>query len=146
MRDGLWSGDAYDETKPADISSNVLELNEGTASYNTNLLPYTSEVIDLQRLRSIYMSSPNLGNFNTFGARGESDIIKKKIREQNPFTSDYNYMIFNNVLQSNDVLGCSRQTLRTLEFRVSDVDGTLIPLNKGNVNFSIIFDSMDTTS
>ena len=92
------------------------------------------------------MSSPNLGNFNTFGARGESDIIKKKIREQNPFTSDYNYMIFNNVLQSNDVLGCSRQTLRTLEFRVSDVDGTLIPLNKGNVNFSIIFDSMDTTS
>ena len=77
-----------------------------------------SEVIDLQPIRNIYLSSPNLGNYNTIGARGESDIIKKT-----PITSDYNYMIFNNVLQGNDFLDCSRQTLRTLEFRLSDVSG-----------------------
>ncbi len=140
-RNNRWLGDDYNETKPADINTNVLKLNEGTAPYHTNLSPYVSEVIDLQPIRNIYMSSPNLGNFNTMGARGESDIIKKI-----PVTSDYNYMIFNNVLQGNDYLDCSRQTLRILEFRFSDVHGNLDPLNKSHINFSIIFDRMDAHS
>jgi hypothetical protein len=140
-RNNQFVGDDYDSTKPADINTNILKLNEGTAPYHTNLNPYVSEVIDLQPIRNIYMSSPNLGNFNTMGARGESDIIKKI-----PVTSDYNYMIFNNVLQGNVFLDCSRQTLRTLEFRFSDVHGNLVPLNKSHINFSIIFDRMDVRS
>ncbi len=140
-RNNQWLGDDYDSTKPADLNTNVLKLNEGTSSYHTNLSPYVSEVIDLQPIRNIYMSSPNLGNFNIVGSRGESDIIKKV-----PVTSDYNYMIFNNVLQGNDFLDCSRQTLRTLEFRLSDVHGNLVPLNRSHINFSIIFDRMDVRS
>ena len=76
-RNNQWSGDDYDETIPAGINTNVLKLNDGTASYNTNLLPYISEVIDLQPIRNIYMSSPILGNVNTMCARGESDIVNK---------------------------------------------------------------------
>ena len=140
-RNGFWSGDSYDSKNPADLNTNVLKLNEGISVYNTYSDPYVSEVIDLQPIRNIYMSSPNLGNFNTIGARGESDIIKKI-----PVASDYNYMIFNNVMQGNDYLDCSRQTLRTLEFKFSDVHGVLIPLNRGSINFSIIFDRLDSKS
>ena len=82
-----------------------------------------------------------MGNFNTMGARGESDIIKEI-----PVTSDYNYMMFKNVLRGNDYLDCSRQTLRTLEFRFSDVHGNLIPLNKSSINVNTMFDRLDACS
>ena len=52
-------------------------------------------------------------------------------------------MIFDNTLISNDFLDCSKQTLRTLEFISTNVDGHEIPLHGSNCSFSIIFDIMD---
>mgnify|MGYP002810909102 CR=1 FL=1 len=41
---------------------------------------------------------------------------------------------------------CSRQTLRTSEFRLSAVHGNLVPLKNSHVDFSIVFDRMDVRS
>ena len=38
-----------------------------------------------------------------------------------------------------DALDCSKQTLRQLEFRLTNVDGIEIPFNGNQVSFSIVF-------
>ena len=55
-------------------------------------------------------------------------------------------MIFDNTLISNELLDCSKQTLRTLEFRLTNVDGIEIPFHGSNLSFSIVFDKMDTSN
>ena len=95
--------------------------------------PFVS-FIDLQPIRNIYIKSPTLGNYNTLGLRRECDIIKKV-----PVTADFNQMIFNNSIVTNDFLDCSRQTLRTLEFILTDSAVHEIPFHGSFVSFSIFF-------
>ena len=85
----------------------------------------------------MYISSPNLGNFNTMGPRGEWNIIKKV-----PVSADYNQMIFDQVITNMDYLDCSRQSLKTIEFHLKDVNGNFIPLHGANVSFSIVFNKI----
>ena len=71
-----WSSfGTFDETEQADIKNHVLRLDEGLFSYNTVSSPYESEVIDLQPIRNMFVSSPNFGSYNASGVRGKSDII-----------------------------------------------------------------------
>ena len=89
----------------------------------------------------MYIKSPNLGDFNIVGARGESDIIKKEV-----VTAAFNQMIFDNSLIGNDYLDCNRQTLRTIEFRLTDSAGHEIPFHGSFVSFSILFDRINTNT
>ena len=94
--------------------------------------------IDLQPIRNIFIKSPNLGNCNTLGPNSQYDIIKHV-----SVSSDYGQMISDNSIVSNDFLDCSRLTLRTLEFILTDSAGNEIPFHGSFVSFSIIFDQMD---
>ena len=78
-------------------------------------------MIDLRRYHNIYISSPNIGSFSTLGPRGESNIIKKV-----PVSTDYGFMIFDNVVAPHDYMIVSKQLLKTLEFRLSDAYGRTI--------------------
>ena len=113
-----------------DIFRNV----EGTSAIFTTASPYTSGFLDLQLIRNVFISSPNMGTFTTLGSRGESNIIRKV-----PVNADYGYMINDNVSAPHDYLECSKQTLRTLEFHLRDVKGNYVPLHGGHCSFSIIF-------
>ena len=55
-------------------------------------------------------------------------------------------MIFDNLMATNDFLDCSKQTLKTLEFHIKDVEGNFINFHGHHVNFSIIFDLMNTNT
>ena len=79
----------------------------------------------------------NLGNYNTIGPQGESTI--KKI----PVTANYNEMIFDGEMVSNDFLDCSHQTWRRLEFQLRNAKGELVNLHGNHVSFSIIFSQMN---
>jgi hypothetical protein len=57
--------------------------------------------------------------------------------------ADFNQMIFDNTLVSNDFLDCSKQTLRTIEFILTDSAGNEVPFHDSYVTFSIIFDIMN---
>jgi hypothetical protein len=127
--------DNYDEKNPMDVNDDILKLSEGTSPYYDVNTPFISKYINLNSIRNIYITSPNLGNYNTFGPNGERSIIKKV-----PVDSDFNYMIFNNVLTGLDHLDCSKQTLRQIEFKLQDVSGNIIDFHGGHVSFSIIFD------
>jgi hypothetical protein len=127
--------DSYDITNPMDVNSDILKLSEGNSVLYNSSTPFISKYINLNSIRNIYITSPNLGNYNTFGPNGERSIIKKV-----PVDSDFNYMIFNNVLTGLDHLDCSKQTLRQIEFKLQDVSGNVINLHGVHVSFSIIFD------
>jgi hypothetical protein len=136
---GAWTAldslDNYDEKNPMDINSDILKLSEGNSIYYDVNTPFLSKYINLNSIRNIYITSPNLGNYNTFGPNGERSIIKKV-----PVDSDFNYMIFNNVLTGLDHLDCSKQTLSQIEFKLQDVNGNVIDFHGGHISFSIIFD------
>ena len=124
----------YDANKPNDINTNMLKLNSGNAPLNTHSVPFESTFINLQPIRNLYLTSPNLGNYNTVDLRGDRTILKKI-----PVTAGFNQMIFDNVAYD-DYLDCSRQLIQTMNFRLQDGLGNMVPLGGTYISFSIIFD------
>ena len=134
-----WNGASYDKNNLN--SANGLIKNNGNTSTIHNVSNPLITYIDLQPIRNIYISSPNLGNFNTIGPNGKSGILKKV-----PVTADFNQMIIDQLMTTNDFLSCEKQTLRTIEFSLTDVNGNEIPLHGSEVSFSLIFDQMNTNT
>ena len=134
-----WNGASYDINN-LNSANELIKNTEDASTLHNAANPFVT-YIDLQPIRNIYISSPNVGNFNTIGPRGQSSTIKKI-----PVTANFNEMIFDNTLVGNDYLDCSKQTLRTLEFRLTNVDGVEIPFHGSNLSFSIIFDQMNTNT
>ena len=135
---GTWFGNGYDINKPNDINE-VLGNLEGKSIYYKILTPYNSNFLNLQPIRNIYIHS-SLGNYNTFGARGETSIIKKI-----PVTANINEVIFDQVLVSNDFGDCSKQTVRSISFELKDVRGNYINFRVASLSFSIIFSKTDVS-
>ena len=131
---GAWNGTAYNTSQPNDIND-IIGNAEGSSSFFSQASPFSTGYIDLQPIKNIYMYSPNLGTFKTYGPMGEVTIVKKI-----PVNAGDNMMIFDNVSSSSDYLDCSRQTLKTIQFELKDVHGTLIPLHGAHVSFSLVFD------
>ena len=130
----------YDVNNPQTIND-ILRNAEGNSIYYNSTNPYNSGVLDLQPIRNIYICSPNLTSFNTLGPLGEKTIIKKI-----PVTSDFNTVIFDQVMTSNDYIDSSRQTWQRLEFQLRDSKGNTINLHGSHMSFSIIMSRMNPNS
>ena len=136
-----WTGFDYDSANPHDINTYMLRLTDGVSPVYTSTSFFTSPGLDLQPVRNIYISS-TMGNYSTMGPRhGQSNIIKKI-----PVNSNYNGMVFDGMSSSNDFLDCSKQTLKTIQFRVENSKGDLINLHNQEISFSIIFDILNINS
>jgi len=132
-----WTGPAYDPTNPRS-ANDLLRNYAGTSPvYGKDKGPFVSGFLDLQPIRNIFISSPNLGSFNTLGSKGEANIICKV-----PVNADFGYLILANIIAPHDFLNCSKQTLRTIEFHIKDVKGNYIPLHGGHCSFSIVFSAI----
>ena len=94
---------------------------------------YVCNFLNLQVINNIYITSPNLGSYDTV-APFSNNVIKKS-----PVTANYGYMIIDQYMSNNDFLDCNNQTLKTLEFRIRDGKGNLINLHGAHVTFSIVF-------
>ena len=138
---GTWAGLNYDVSKTYDINTYMLKLNDGVSPTYTSTNYFTSPSLDLQPIRNIYISSPNLGNFTTLGPAGQRSILKKV-----PVNANYNSVIFDGMTSSNDFLDCSKQTLKNIEFTLDNVHGQRINLHGQEVSFSIIFDILNKNS
>ena len=124
----------YDANDAMDINTDMLKLNEGNSPLYDSNNPFVSSFINLQPIRNLYLSSLGLGNYNTVDLKGNRSIIKKI-----PVTAPWNSMIFDNIAYD-DMLSCERQTLKTMNFRLTDCHGHTVPLNGCYISFSIIFD------
>ena len=126
-----WTGPSYDSNNPS--SCNDIITNR-TNNFCSPINPFISGCLNLQGFRSVYISSSNLSNFNTLGARGENSIIKKIVT-----SSDFGYLIVSELESDHDYLDCSRMTLNTIDFQITDVKGNLIPFHDSPVSFTIVF-------
>ena len=100
---------------------------------------FTSGFVSLQPINNIYITSPNLGSFDTI-AEFSNNVIKKV-----PVTVPYGYMIIDQTGTNNDFLNCSKQVLRTIEFHLKDSRGNYIKMHNMNCSFSIVFNKFNTS-
>ena len=129
-----WTGASYDKNNLKSANA-VISNTQSTSTANDSNLHVFNKHLNLQPIRNIYLHSPNLGNFQTLGAKGDQTIIKKI-----PVSSNQGDMIFSDYTGSGfDMLDCSKQTLRQIEFRLTNVDGIEIPFHDNHVSFSIVF-------
>ena len=135
---GTWNGTSYNVNDPNDICD-ILSQTETNSSMYSNASPFVSGYLDLQPIKNIYISSPNLGSYTTIGPNGQQTIIKKV-----PVSADFGYVIFDELMPTNDYLDCSRQSLKTIEFLLRDVNNNTINLHGANLSFSIVFDIQNT--
>ena len=94
---------------------------------------WVSGFVNLNHINNIYITSPNLGSFDTISTFS-NNIIKKV-----PVTGSYGYMIIDQYMTANDFLDCSGQTLKTIEFHLRDGRGKEIDLKGMYVTFSLVF-------
>jgi hypothetical protein len=115
-------------------SINGILRNHGISQQHDQDYMYESGFLNFLNLNTLYLSSNDLGNFQVIGPNGSENIIKKiAVNESFGFqVRDANVLPY-------DFLSCSKQTLRTMSFRLHDVYGRTIPLHGSNINFSIIF-------
>ena len=106
-------------------------------TYNQDT-PFVSCFLDLLSIRNLYLSSPNLSSFSTYGANGEANIIKKV-----PVSSDFGYLIIESFTSTHDWLDCGGLTLNCIKFQLRDVKGNFVPLHDSNVSFSIVFSKVN---
>jgi len=130
---GAWVGGySVDPNNPMtanDIVKVVVPMSE-----STNM---TTDFVNLQSINNVYITSPNLGSFDTV-APFSNNVIKKV-----PVTVPYGYMIVDQIMSSEDALNCSRQTLKTLEFHIRDGRGRYINLHGMHITFSIVFNKVN---
>ena len=74
-----WSGPAFN-------SNDLMSANELLGNYTTQsqtARTFKSGIVDLRRFHNVYISSANLSSFKTLGPRGESNLIKRFLLQQN---------------------------------------------------------------
>ena len=115
-------------------TANDLLRISGTTTYSQPGGSVETQFINLRSTYNIYITSPNLGSFDTLGARGEQNIIKKV-----PVSSDWGYVIFVSVVSEHDYIDVSKGYFKTIELVLRDVRGNVIDLNKAHWSLSIVF-------
>ena len=118
-----------------DGTCNIIINNEDKFSgRSTEYTQYVSGFLSLNWLNNIYITSPNLGIFDTiFAGQGGNNIIKKV-----PVLVNYGYMVIDQLMSTNDFLDCSRQTLQTIDFHIKTAKGKYVPLRGKHVSFSLV--------
>jgi hypothetical protein len=121
-----------------DMIRNIKSNDVIIGGVGSSVQSYSSEFLNLNWINNIYISSPNLGSFDTiFAGNGATHIIKKV-----PVTVNYGFMVIDQLMNPNEYLDCSRQTLQSLEFHLKTSRGQFVPLHGAHVSFSILFNKI----
>jgi hypothetical protein len=113
-------------------------LNHTVQKSNTINSPFVSGYINLIPIRNIYMTSSNLGSYNSLNISGGRSVIKKI-----PVTANFNEMLYYQTVFGADYIDVSRQTLSRLKFGLEDIYGHTIDLNNNHWSFSLVFSRLN---
>ena len=116
---------------PFNSINTVLQNTTAARGFSLN---YLSGFLDMHPIRNLYLSSPNLGTYDTLNITGDQSIVKKI-----PVNANYNEMIYDQVVLPYDYIDVSKQTLRRLEFQLKDIYGGNIDLQGDHWSFSLLF-------
>jgi hypothetical protein len=121
-----------------DIIRNIESDDIAIGGIDSAVQTYESPFLNLNWINNIYISSPNLGSFDTiFAGNGSTNIIKKV-----PVTVNYGFMVVDQLMNPNEYLDCSRQTLQTIQFELKTSRGQFVPLHGAHVSLSIVFNKL----
>ena len=100
----------------------------------TNVSPYTTNFVDLTPVKSVYLHSNEISNFNQLTVAGNSSIINKI-----PVNVPYLGVINDNEISNFDYIDVSGKMLRRLNFRLTDHLNQNINLNGVDISFTLTF-------
>ena len=100
----------------------------------TNVVPYTTNFIDLVPFKSLYLHCNAISNYNQLTVAGNSSIVKK-INVSVPYLG----IINDNELSNVDYIDVSSKILRRLNFRLSNHLNQVINLNGVDISFTLTF-------
>ena len=123
--------------KPYQSVNNYLNNDDATGKVNTKASPYVSEYVNLNPIRNLYITSGNLGSYNTMSVSGERGVFKTV-----PVRAHFNEMIYDDAVLGIDYLDCGKESLSRIDFQLKDVFGNLINLHGNHWSFSLIFTKM----
>ena len=112
----------------------MITINLESEYYRT----YGSCFIDLRNVHYVNLHCPNLGHFDSIGARGENTSIK-----QISVSSSFGYLVIDSVVAPHDKIDVSRQLIKAIQFSLRDVYGTVINLHGAAISFSLAFVTID---
>jgi hypothetical protein len=125
---------AMNPQSPQSINE-ILQISGANSTYvNSPSVPFTTGFLNLLNYQDIYLTSGNLGSFDSQGARGESSIIRKIC-----VNAAWGFSIIDKLSWDSDVMSCSKAALSTLDFQLRDVRGRIVPLHGAHVSFTIKF-------
>ena len=101
----------------------------------TASVSWTSNVIAMQRATEVYIRSPSLSNYGTLDSINRNDALKRVILNR-----DFGELVTtSDSLEPSDYFPVSNQTLRTLNFLVTDHYGNIVNLHSINISFVLNF-------
>jgi len=123
-----------DHTSPQSVND-ILQIYGVSKNYvNSGIRPFTTGFLNLLNYQDLYLTSGNLGNFDSQGARGESSIIRKIC-----VNAAWGFSIIDKQSGDTDHMGCSKVALSTVDFQLRDVQGRIVPLHGAHISFTIKF-------
>ena len=114
-------------------NSGMIAINLESECYRT----YGSGFVDLRNVHNVYTHCPDLGHFKGIGVRSEGTIIKTTV------SSSFGYLIIDSVVAPLDKTDVSRQLIKTIQFSLRAVDGTVINLHGAAISFSLVSVAID---
>jgi hypothetical protein len=130
-----WKGDYYSTNNTQSVNDIISNSSASMQTY-TSSKPFEGGQFNGIPNHTLFLTSPQLGTFRNLGPQGERDIIKKII-----ITANVNEVMTDQWLNVEDYIDVSRQTVRSLTFRLSDVYGNTINLHGSNFSFTLLFKS-----
>ena len=127
-----WTGPPYDPNNLHSFNANIQNLK--TQRFTNLNKSYICNFLDLHSMKNIYLNS-TMANYESINPEGYPSNITKKI----PLTTDYGYLLVDNLMTLNDYLSCSNRTFSQLEFKFTNTAGNVIPIYGMNISFTIIF-------
>jgi len=92
------------------------------------------DFIDINRVKVCYLCSGDIGNFQSVGPRGESDILRRI-----DMTSPFGNMCFDKLSSPFEKIDCGGQTLNTIRVQLRDSYGNLVDIRGRSYSFSLVF-------
>lgn len=119
------------------ILNSIIGVSDDNNLILSEVLPFTG-YMDLHNLRSIYITSSSLANYDTSSNFNMSNIIKKI-----PVRAGYNEIIYDNISGIFDYVGLSKSTISTVDFQLRDTKNNIIDLNNTHISFTLIFVNLE---
>jgi hypothetical protein len=128
-----WQGEFYSSINPQSVNDMIGNADATMRKYTSSVIFEGGQFNGVPH-HTLYIKSPQLGTFRTLGPQGERDILNKVI-----VTGNANAILYDTLLNAEDYVDVSRQTLRSLNFKLVDVYGNTVNLHGQKFSFSLIF-------